>query len=446
MAEIDQLYKRAEEAFQKRSYDYARDLFMQILFLDPNHGQARKALRATILRKFQDQGAPGKIKLFGLRGKFEAQIRTTKDPKKKSEICQKFLNEDPSNSKIRTILAESLNSQGFSEGGAVEGEFALESDPKNVTAAKVLTECLIKLKRPKEAQQILQKAQAVSKDDRDIEKLQRDLAAMLTMQAGFEEAKDYREVIKDKDGAARLEAQQHLIQNEDQLKAVISDLEEQLSQNPTDARIPKKIADLIFEKRKDYKEAQQWYRKASQLAPHDSVLRDKIDDCDIRVHDVQVERAAKANDPKLREYRAARLKFKIASFERRVKDRPTDMSLRFELGTSYYEAGPNFLDRAVAEFQQSVKDPRKKPDSHFYLGRSFQKKKLYDMADKQYEQAEEAVLAQGKKLMIAYNRALCCAEAGNFPKAIDLGKRIMEVDISYKDIATLLPEWQSKGG
>ncbi len=63
------------------------------------------------------------------------------------------------------------------------------------------------------------------------------------------------------------------------------------------------------------------------------------------------------------------------------------------------------------------------------------------MADKQFEASEAGVLSQELMLQIIYRRALCSAAAENLPKAIDLGKRIMEVDIGYKDISQLVDKW-----
>ncbi len=123
-------------------------------------------------------------------------------------------------------------------------------------------------------------------------------------------------------------------------------------------------------------------------------------------------------------------------------DRPTDMVLRFELGKSYYLAGPAYLDKAISEFQQSVKDPKRKSESHLFLGRAFQSKKMFDLADKQYEQSEVGVIDDKRRLDITYNRARCNAEAGKIPKAIELGKTIMEVDINYKDISKLVEKWE----
>ena len=87
-----------------------------------------------------------------------------------------------------------------------------------------------------------------------------------------------------------------------------------------------------------------------------------------------------------------------------------------------------------------MKDP-KKSESHFYLGRAFQKKKMFDMADKQFAQSEVDVISQDRKLEILYYRAICCAEAAKKDKAIELGNKIIEIDINYRDIAELVEKW-----
>ena len=81
------------------------------------------------------------------------------------------------------------------------------------------------------------------------------------------------------------------------------------------------------------------------------------------------------------------------------------------------------------------------PGSHLFLGKAFQKKKMYDMADKQYVMAEQDVLSQEIKLDIMYHRAKLAAEAGKVPQAVEMGNKIIEIDINYKDIATLVEKW-----
>ena len=439
--ESDPIFKRAEEAFKKRNYDYAKELFVQMLLVKPDSAKAREALRATVIKKFQEQGATSRLKMMAVKGQFEIQYKSTKDQNKRAELCVKYLLDDPTNSKVRALLGETLLGLGHMHGAASEARMALESDGTNVAAAKTLVAAYKSLKKVKEAQAILEKVSQLAPGDRDIERLQRDLAAMQTMNAGFEDAKDFRDVVKNKGQAEELEKKQHLIQSDSDFDAVVKNLDEELAANPADARIPKRLGDLYYEKKKDYAAASKWYAKAAQLAPQDSVLRDKVDDCQLKQMEVQIEATPKT-DPKHPELRTAHLKFKIQSYERRVADRPTDMGLRFELGRSYFTGG--LTDKAIGEFQQAVRDPKRQVDSLFYLGRAFHKKKMFDMADKQLSQAADKVLSQERKLEIWYYRMHCNKDAGKKDQALNLGQQIMESDITYKDVAELVEKWTNE--
>lgn len=442
-AEVDSLYKRADEAFKKHSYDYARDLFRQILTFKPDHEKAHEALKVTLIRKFQEGGATSKFKLIAMKGSFEVQVKATKDPVKRMEACLNYLNDDPTNGKVRAILSEALLGLGHSNGAAAEARMALQDDPSNVIALKTMVQAFSATGRVKEAQQALDRVAGLVKDDRDLEKLRRDLAAQQTMAAGFDAAgKDgFRSALKNADKAEELEKMSKLVQTDQDFVNAVEKLEAEMGEAPTDARLPKKIGDLYFEKKKDYTTARDWYKKASLLAPQDSVLRDKVDDCDLKVWEVKIAAAQKAADPKLNEIRLAALKARIASYERRVQDRPTDMGLRYELGLAYLNGSMN--DKAIAEFQQSVRDPKRKSLSQFNLGKAFQRKKMYDMAEKQYVAAEQDVVSQDYRLEIMYYRAKLAAEAGKVPIAIELGNKIIEIDINYKDIAQLVEKWSS---
>jgi tetratricopeptide (TPR) repeat protein len=440
-AEIESLYKRGDEAYKKHNYDYARDLFRQILTFNPDHEKAHEALKATLIRKFQEGGATSKFKLIAMKGQFEVQVKATKDSNKRMEACLNYLSDDPTNGKVRAILAEALFGLGHANGAAAEAKMALQDDPGNAVALKTVVQAYSQTNRVKEAQSVLDRAASLLKDDRDLEKLRRDLAARQTMAAGFDAAgKDgFRSALKNADQAEELEKRSKLIQTDADFVKLVEEIEAQMAEAPTDPKLPKKIGDLYFDKKKDYPTARDWYKKASQLAPQDSVLKDKVDDCDLKLWEVKVLAAQKANDPKLNELRIAFLKAEIASYERRVLDRPTDMGLRYQLGLAYLKGSMN--DKAIAEFQQSVKDPKRKSLSHFNLGKAFQRKKMYDMADKQFVSAEADVVSQDYRLDIMYHRAKLAAEAGKVPQAIELGNKIIEIDINYKDIAQLVEKW-----
>ena len=59
--QVETLYKRADEAFKKHSYDYARDLFRQILTFSPDHEKAHEAEGRFLhhLREWHQLGGQG---------------------------------------------------------------------------------------------------------------------------------------------------------------------------------------------------------------------------------------------------------------------------------------------------------------------------------------------------------------------------------------------------
>lgn len=444
MSDVSQVYQKAEQMFQKGQIDYAISLWMQCILQDPNHEPSHLAWRAAVLKRIQQKGAPSRIKLVTLNAKTQGALKVTKDARKKMEICLAHLNEDPGNAGVRATLAEALLEAGYYDGAISEARMALEGDGKSLPAWLTLGAAYKAKGMTAEAQEAYEKALQIKPEDREIQRELRNLAAMDSMRrTGLETAKDYRDVIKDKEKAAELERAQHLVKTEDEIVAELRKLYAEYKANPQDLRAARKLADFLFDRKKDYKNARVMYQKCIELAPQDSFFKDRADDCAIRHYETTLKALEARNDPRAGEIRAQKLKFEIASYERRVRDRPTDMALRFELGRLYFEM-PELTDKAIAEFQQAVKDPKKKTDAHIYLGLCFQRKKLYDLADGQFRAAEEGFVPDEKRLSIWYYRAVCAAEAGNLDSALELGKKIMQEDISYRDMSQKVSEWMAQ--
>lgn len=443
MVDIDKLYEYGSEALKKRNYDYAQDIFTQIITFDPNHTNARKALRMTLVNKILATGSLSKFKLGLLSAKVLGQIQLIKDPKKKIERLQDYLINDPNNAKMRLNLAMALKEAGFIEGAIAELEIAIDSQADFVPAYKELAILYKTTGQIELARNVLQQAVIYAPHDRELGKMLRDILATATLKSGIEEAKSYRDILKDKEKAEELERRQHILLKDEDMEKEFSSLMSQYNQNPNDIKTVKRIANWFYDRKKDFSSARDWYKKASQLDPIDTTLKDRADDCTIRLFELEIEKYSATDIAKANELKLAKLGFEIESYTRRTQDHPTDMSLKFELGRRFYQRG--WIDKAISEFQQSVKDPKKKVDSHIYLGICFRHKKLYDLAVHQFEEAlTSGAITTEKSLFIKYNIAISYAESGDIPKALDVGKKVMEVDINYKDISKLVDLWSQK--
>lgn len=444
MADLSGYYKRADQAFSKGNYDYARDLYLQILSLAPNECEARRKLFATLVKKFKEQGGRSKLTTKLFLGGTMGKLSLTKNPDKRIEIAQRHLLTDPMNDRVRAELAAALSEKGCPDGALEEARIATEINPRNPLANKLAAKILIEKGEPDQARACLTRAIREHPEDREAEKLLRDLEATATMKKGFEGAKSYREVLKSQDEAEFLEKQQHMVKTEEDFELLHRRLLKQHEENPQEVKFVKLIGDLYFEHRKDYRTAKEWYQKAARLNPHDSVLKDKVEDCDIRTYMARIKQAEAAKDPRLQEMRQKLLAFEIRAYERRVSDRPTDTLLHFELGLRYYRA--KRIDEAIKEFQIAVRDPKRKVDSSVYLGNCFRAKRLFDLAEQNYRNASEGALGDQKLKYIWYHWARCREEWGKPERAIELYMKIVEKDYGYEDAAQRLETLRTQVG
>lgn len=441
MSVANNLFQKADHAYNKEQYDYARELLTQALNLDPDNVEGRKLLYKANIKLVGAGGKKSSKLTLSLKGtKLLGELALTRNPLKKIELSQQHLNTDPYNNKVRLILAKALVENGHIDGGLTEAQIVVERDRKNHEAYKIIGTAYIKKNMINEAQQAFDIVKQLVPTDRDVDKLIRDLAATTTMRQGFDTATSYRDVIKDKRKAEELEKSEHLIKTKDDVFEVIEKLKVELDKDPDNIKLIRKIGDHYLNYLKDYKSASGWYTKALKIAPEESTIKDKIDDCRIKELQKIIE-AQKSPDDKKKAI-IEKLKFEIKSFERRVKERPTDSLAHYELGKRYFMG--KLLDRAIAEFQYSVKDPRFKTRSMLYLGISFQKRNMYDIAHEQYENAEKSTTNQDELLEIWYNRAVCFAEEKNLEKAIEMNKKIMQININYKDVANKISKWQKQ--
>jgi hypothetical protein len=81
-----------------------------------------------------------------------------------------------------------------------------------------------------------------------------------------------------------------------------------------------------------------------------------------------------------------------------------------------------------------------------YLGLGFRKRNNWRLAQRNFEEALAALPANdeaGRKEVL-YQLATGSAESGDYARALDLGHELANLDFGYKQIGTLLDDWQAK--
>jgi tetratricopeptide (TPR) repeat protein len=123
---------------------------------------------------------------------------------------------------------------------------------------------------------------------------------------------------------------------------------------------------------------------------------------------------------------------------------PAELSHRYEVGVRLLRAGQ--LDEAIRELQTSRADPRYRWQSSLNLGYCFKARNNARLALRNFEEARE-FLPPGEtanRKDILYELAHGYADAGDLARAIDLAHELAHIDFAYRDISTLLEEWQNR--
>src|ERR1017187_7333444 len=101
-------YQKALAAAERKNLDYAIEMFIQTLNIEPNFTKAREYLRAIQMKKTESAGGLKRMftgaKLTPLLTK--AKMAVQKNPSEAMTLAEQALTEDPKNSQALWVLAE----------------------------------------------------------------------------------------------------------------------------------------------------------------------------------------------------------------------------------------------------------------------------------------------------------------------------------------------------
>jgi len=446
--EVRSLFHRAVDAIERGNYDYAITLLEKVLEREPTFFDAHKALRAAQLARAKSR--PGFLKkLFrGATVLGKAQISIKKNPLEAILLAEKVLTEDPQNLQAHKIIAEAALEADMPQTAILSLEYVWKLNPTDRDVGLKLADALAKVGRWQEAESILNGLQRVYSDDLEIAQKLRDFSARVAMEEkGYgtfgKEGSSFRAALKDQHEAIVLEKEQQISKAPDAAEKLIQEYEKRLQAEPDNLRLIRTLGDLYAEK-KDFDRALQYYQRLRALeAGVDPALDKLIADITARKYD-QMIAALDQGSPDYEVQRAQLIQEKqnylLEECKRRAERYPTDLQIRFELGTLYYQAGK--LNEAIQEFQKAQAHPHRRVQALYYLGCCFAAKGIYDLAIRAFQNAiKEKQVFDDEKKEIIYALGCALEKMGRKEEAIEQFKLIYEQDIGFKDVASKIDEY-----
>ncbi len=440
--------EKAAEAVKRRNYPFAVGLYRQLLDLQPDEGRAREGLRRALFKKAEAKppskffamlsGGPSLLigSLLSLIGRHQSAAKS----------YERYLNHDPLNEGVNLKLALALEKAGCENSALAVYRCYAEEEPRCLEASRSAGALLYAQGELDAALAMYEQALKVSPRDQESLKARKNLAAEGALRStGIESVGSSREMIKDKEEQRSLERSDRLQLSSEEIEGELEELEAKLGEDPDNLRLLQRLADLHL-MREDQRSAQDCLERALQLDPDNSELQARVGDLGLAMQEQLVQDAeARADAGAAERAREVLQEARLREYGRRVEQNPTDLSLRFQHGSALLERGQN--DAAIAELQQSVKDPRSQLESLLLLGRAFRAKGLGDLAIGQLEKGLQNAAGRGAiQKEIRYELGLVAAEMGDSAAALKHFSGILEMDIGFRDVAQKVEQLQSSQG
>lgn len=452
------IFKRAEQAARKGNLEYAIELYLQGLTLDPKAADERRKLHLVeaqqielaggnphggMKTKLQTAGTLAKVKKLKMQKRWEDAI---------VEI-ERAIRPQPRNVSLLFDLGEFL--EHIEAGDAAIGTFedVLACDKSHAESYRKLGQLYAAKPDSKKAIEAYEKLRMYKPDDKEASKAIRDLSAA-TLVKSIEDKKassgdeSFRVLLKSEEESSDLEKKSKVIRTDEDRVDAIRFKKDELRKEPTNSRLWRDLGSLYQDLRK-LDHARAAFKKALEVNPHDLFAIDRLGSLEEVVYQHRVEAAEAALDaarenggavPELEEQlgaaRSELREFRITEYARKVHAHPTDYELKLRYGESLLATGR--FDEAIEQFQKAVKDPKLKVRAQNYMGRCFQKKGVHSLAVSQYTSALEALADADSDVAkdVRYNLATATEESGDLHAALGHFQSIMSTDIGFRDVSS----------
>ena len=443
--ELRQLYTKASDALLRENYDYPIELFNQILAKEPTVYECRKALRTA--QQKRGGGGTGFFKkawnsAASSPGIAKARMTLRKDPAEAMQLAEQILNTDPDNSSAHKIVVEAAAALDMPYTAVMSLEILARNSPKDKWLIIQFANALSGCGEGSRAEKILQEFMRSTPNDPELDQALKNLSARKTLdEGGYDQLADgqgsYRDILRNEGESVSLEQQNRIVKSEDVTERLIQEYESRLVTEPKNLKLLRSLAEMYTQK-KQFERALQYYDKIKATeGSNDPSLERGIADTIVRRYDHQISllnRGAAGHVEELARLQAEKVAFQLDECQKRAERFPTDLAIRFELGTLYFETGK--INEAIQEFQKAQSNPHRRIAALSYLAQCFSKRGMNDLAARTLQNAiKEKIVFDDEKKELIYILGSVLDKMSKREEAIEQFKLIYEVDIGYRDVA-----------
>jgi tetratricopeptide (TPR) repeat protein len=442
-AKAKRFFDRGKTVADTGNYDYAIEMYVQGLNVDPDSREAHEGLRnIAMIRKASGGKDLGFMEKTKLR-------RPTKDDRQNMLNAEKLLAYDPGNTDHMLSLLQNAHRAGLYDTVAWIGPILLRAnaDGKSPEVSKFLALkdvykdlCLWKL-----ATEACHYALRLRPEDMDLPTELKNLSAYDTMEEGkYQSGGSFRDSMKGKDEQQRLIEDARDVVSDDVILRRVKEAESEWKADPTEGGKIMKYVDALeqaedaetenraievleeaFNRGKQFRFRQRSGKiKMTQLSRMERSLRQAVQESP---NDAQLKKDYE-------DFRREQLEFELGEFTIAADAYPTDLTLKYQMATRLFAL--KRYDEAIPAFQQSRADPKLKNDARILLGRAFLDAGFVDEAiDTLREVIEEYQLkGDDRSKEMYYWEGRAQEEKGDIEQAIKRYSQVFQWESTYRDV------------
>jgi tetratricopeptide (TPR) repeat protein len=300
-----------------------------------------------------------------------------------------------------------------------------------------------------------QRAVKLKPEDGELADEYKRLSAELTLARGhYEQEGDFRQSIKDREAQEKLHAQQGVVKTEDYRLSAVKDARAKLAQNPN---LPGNIfglAQVLSELESDEAEneavelLEDAYERKSDFSFKRRAGQIKMKQLNRKLRKTKAAAEANSEDSqakaKVIELSAELEKFELEHYRLCVANYPTDLQAKYEYGIRLLRS--KRCDDAIPLFQEAQKDPRRRIAAMGKIGLCFFIKGWYADAVDIFNRAIESYEIKDDNVAkeLRYNLGRAYEEQNETEKALEIYRKIAQLDFAYKDVSQRVDKLRSK--
>jgi len=449
LAKAKVFFERAEEVAATSNFDYAIDMYLEGLRLVPDAVEdGHLPLRAMALVRQEKGGKKpsvmDKMKRHGGKTPLDEMLNATY-----------LLAKDPEHLPYAEMLLKACVAGDYRQAAEWIAQIIFEANRSKAKPSLaiylLLKDCYAGVEMYSKAVAAAKFAQELKPDDGLLQDEIRDLSAqMVVKEGGYDQEGDFTQSIHDREAQQQLQSQESTIKSLQYREKAVEEARKAVAGALTSQTNILKLANALYDM-----QTQQSFEDAIGVLEgayagsddfvfkrHEGELRIKKLNSDLRTARGAAD--AEPENQKLKD-EATALARELAETQIQhcrlcVANYPTDLPMKYDYGLCLVNREQ--YDEAIPYFQQAQKDPRYRIAAMDKTGLCFFLKGWFEDAIDIFSQALNTCQVQDSSIAkeLRYNLARSYEENNQADKALELYRRLAQLDFGYKDVQQRVKE------